>query len=518
MRRLHRWAGIAQLTALAVLGVGLSAAQAGESKGSPSISPKMTAQVDSGAPEGQGPSPARELPPGGISIEDLLLQKGTITMDEWIQIRAEQEYKVADQTRRLDSLEDWKYKTELLPVLRDKVNFGLNALQFLYGHVDAHVPEGRSQDSFSVRRSELIFWGKISDTIPRWHALFEMQSAGLSSNTPASGQGTPSSATFFRETYIDFRPVQSWAPNLNMIRLGIFRMPFGIFTETSGGLRDIISSPYLTSVGGGSPLAPGQNRNGTGGSIDFLQERDYFADVRGRIANRLEYVVGIMNNNNFTANGLVSTTSGIGGANGPKAYYSRVRLFGSDVSFVSFNTIVGESNNTGTLINGRGKGAFDRYGLDFRYTSKVLPGLMVQGEYWQGHDGANATVVGTGASGACQGATGCVGSGAPGVNRRTWYVLSKYLITSGPFENFEPTFMYEQFDPNTSMSNDLYTRSIVGLTYYFENFPPKVQSKIQFNYEFRHHQGTGPGATGFDSRSDPFAQNAFFIQFQIRYM
>ncbi len=214
----------------------------------------------------------------------------------------------------------------------------------------------------------------------------------------------------------------------------------------------------------------------------------------------------------------MSTTSGIGGANQPKAYYTRVRLFGNDVSFVSFTTIQGESNNTATLINGRGKGAFDRYGLDFRYTSKTLPGLMVQGEWWQGHDGSNATTVGLPAQGACLDRTVCGGSGAPGMNRRTWYILSKYLITSGPLENFEPTFMYEQFDPNTTMSNDMYTRSIVGLTYYFENFPPKVQSKIQFNYEFRHHQGIGPGATGFDSRTDPFAQNAFFVQFQIRFM
>lgn len=471
----------------------------------------LAQRAEPGLPEGPEPAPARELPPGGTSIEDLLLQKGTITMDEWIQIRAEQEYKVADQTRRLDSIEEWKSKTELLPMLRDKVNFGLNALQFLYGHVDAHVPEGRSQDSLSIRRSELLFWGKISEMIPRWHVLMEFQSINLSNNTPTSGPATPTAATFFRETYIDFRPIQSWAPNLNMIRLGIFRMPFGIFTETSGGLRDIISAPYLTSVGSGNG-----NSRGTAGSIDFLQERDYFADVRGKVANRLEYVVGVMNNNNFTANALLSSSSGIGGANQPKAFYSRVRLFGNDVSFISFTTIQGESNNAGTLINGRGKGAFDRYGLDFRYTSKILPGFMAQGEYWQGHDGANATTVGLAANGAC--AVGCGGSGAPGMNRRTWYVLSKYLITSGPLENFEPTFMYEQFDPNTTMSNDMYTRSIVGLTYYFENFPPKVQSKIQFNYEFRHHQGTGPGGTGFDSRTDPFAQNAFFVQFQIRFM
>src|SRR5687768_3320673 len=60
---------------------------------------------------------SQQLPPGGTSIEDLLLQKGTITMDEWIQIRAEQEYKGAESSRRIDAIEDWKTRTELLPIL-----------------------------------------------------------------------------------------------------------------------------------------------------------------------------------------------------------------------------------------------------------------------------------------------------------------------------------------------------------------------------------------------------------------
>ena len=135
--------------------------------------------------------------------------------------------------------------------------------------------------------------------------------------------GQPIAATFFRESYIDFRPFQSWAPYLNFIRMGIFRMPFGIFTETSGGLRDIISSPYLTSVGSGIG-----NSTGAAGTVDFLQERDFFVDLRGKLFNRLEYVAGIMNNNNFHAN--------VTGANAPKSFYTRVRLFGTDVSWISF--------------------------------------------------------------------------------------------------------------------------------------------------------------------------------------
>ncbi len=511
MENPQRVSAIRSLVGVMVLILFVSSARAGEVQNSQGPAPAdMRVAQNAAAPADtdQGRSGTRELPPGGTSVEDLLLQRGTITMDEWIQIRAEQEYKSADQVRRVDAIEDWKSKTELLPMLRDKVNFGLNALQFLYTHNDAHVAEGKSRDNLSIRRSEIIFWGKISDTLPRWHTLMEFQSINLTSNTPnaAGATGIPTSATFFREAYIDYRPVQSWAPNLNYFRLGIFRMPFGIFTETSGGLRDIISSPYLTSVGGSG--GPGQNNRGTGGQIDFLQERDYFADVRGKIGNRLEYVAGIMNNNNFQANAT--------GANGPKSFYTRLRLFGTDVSFISFTTIQGESNNANTNINGRGKGAFDRYGLDARYTSKLLPGFMVQGEWWQGHDGANATTVGTGANGACLNIAQCGGSGAPGMQRRTWYVLGKYLITDGPLQNFEPTVMYEQFDPNTTMSNDMYTRTILGLTYYFENFPPKVQSKLQINYEFRHHQGFGPGTSV--PNTDPFAQNALLIQFQIRFM
>jgi hypothetical protein len=426
---------------------------------------------------------------------------------------------VANLDTRLGAIEEWKAKIEKLPSLNGKFNIGLNALQFLYSHNEGNVVEGKSQDTFSIRRSEILMYGKVNEYIPKWHTLLEMQSNNLTNNTPGcdpksaltcnnQALGTAVATTIFREAYIDFRPMPSIAPNLNVIRMGVFRMPFGIFTEQSGGLRDVISSPYLNSVGSG-----GVTRNGTGnssvGTIDFIQERDYFVDVRGTLFNRLDYVVGIMNNNNFQANAT--------GANGPKVGYSRVRLMATDISFVSFTVLTGESNNDGTNINGRGKGAFDRYGIDARYTSRYLPGLMMQGEWWQGHDGANQTTVGTPAQGACLNVAQCGGNGAPGVQRRTWYVLGKYFISSGPLQNFEPVVMYEQFDPSTNLSNDMYTRAIVGLNYYFENLPPKIQSKISINYEFRHHQGNGPGNTGYNSQTDAFAQNQFLVQFQVRY-
>lgn len=84
-------------------------------------------------------------------------------MDEWIQIRAEQEYRGAENARRIDAIEDWKTRTELLPMLRDKVNFGLNALQFLYSHQDAHVPEERAK-TISPSAVRKFYSGAVSAT------------------------------------------------------------------------------------------------------------------------------------------------------------------------------------------------------------------------------------------------------------------------------------------------------------------------------------------------------------------
>ena len=469
------------------------------------------------------------------NLEDLLYEKGQITKEEWLKLQADREKAgqavqgaqapglatsvpdpVANLDARLGMVEEWKAKIEKLPSLSGKFNIGLNALQFLYTHQDAHVQDGKSQDNLSVRRSEVLMYGKVNEYIPKWHTVMEMQSNNLTNSTPGCDPksslpcnqqplGTGGTTTMFREAYIDYRPMPSIAPILNVIRMGVFRMPFGIFTEQSGGLRDVVSSPYLNSVGSGGVTRTGSNS--TVGTIDFIQERDYFADVRGTLFHKLDYVVGIMNNNNFQANSV--------GANGPKVGYSRLRFLVTDISFISFTILTGESNNTNTEINGRGKGAFDRYGIDARYTSRYLPGLMVQGEWWQGHDGANQTTVGTPAQGACSNVAQCGGNAAPGVQRRTWYVLGKYFISDGPLQNFEPVVMYEQFDPSTTMSNDMYTRTIVGFNYYFENLPPKIQSKISINYEFRHHQGSGPDTTV--SPTDAFAQNVFLAQFQVRY-
>ena len=88
---------------IAAILLGPETGGAGEIGPSKPRSPVVVAQ-NTGETSTQGP--AQEIPPGGASVEDILLQKGTITQDEWIQIRAEQEYRAADQSRRLDSIEE----------------------------------------------------------------------------------------------------------------------------------------------------------------------------------------------------------------------------------------------------------------------------------------------------------------------------------------------------------------------------------------------------------------------------
>ena len=136
-------------------------------------------------------------------LDDLLYEKGQITKEEWLKLKADQEKAgpavqgaqapgsststpdpVANLDTRLGMVEEWKAKIERLPSLSGKFNIGMNALQFLYTHQDAHVAEGKSQDNLSIRRSEVLFYGKINEYIPKWHALVELQSESLNNSTP----------------------------------------------------------------------------------------------------------------------------------------------------------------------------------------------------------------------------------------------------------------------------------------------------------------------------------------------
>ena len=183
MTRSQRWYFVRCLAGFLLLGILTSPpVTAGEPLKiqSPRQIDRLLAQAEP-VPPGSAESPRpQQLPPGGTSVEDLLLQKGTITMDEWIQIRAEQEYKGAENSRRIDGIEDWKTRTELLPILRDKVNFGLNALQFLYTHQDARSRKEKVR-TISLFVGRRFCFGDASATrfpLARTHGIPEHQLSG----------------------------------------------------------------------------------------------------------------------------------------------------------------------------------------------------------------------------------------------------------------------------------------------------------------------------------------------------
>jgi hypothetical protein len=183
-------------------------------------------------------------------LEDLLYEKGQITKEEWLKLQADREKagpagqgaqaptpstSVPDPVTNLDSrlgmVEEWKAKIEKLPSLSGKFNIGLNALQFLYTHQDAKVAEGKSQDNLSIRRSEVLMYGKVNEYIPKWHTLMEMQSNNLTTNTPgcATGtpcntqpSGTPAATTMFREALRHFHGTIRRSPRCGQLTLPQF--------------------------------------------------------------------------------------------------------------------------------------------------------------------------------------------------------------------------------------------------------------------------------------------------------
>ena len=424
-------------------------------------------------------------------LEDILYEKGQITKEEWLKAKA-------DQEKSIGALEEGQKKVSLLPILSDKFNIGVNSLQPQFFSQDAHVPEGSAQNQFLMRRAELITWGKLMDQIPRWHLLIDFASLGtLNSNTRVCTNAactttanviSSADSQLLREAYIDIRPVLSWTPYLDIIRIGQYRIPFGIENDTSSGLIDFISRGYFSSgaVGGGSVST----------GIDFLQERDIYIDIKSKPHEFIELDAVVMNGNFIDYTRIDN--------NSQKDFLGRIRIKPRKDLFVSFSAITGTSENINTALNGRGKGKYDRLGYDFRYTPDWLPGLHLQGEWITGHDAPNQANVG---------ATSFTTNGI-GVMRRTWYVYAKYRLDNLGVEwlkGWEPLVRYEEFDPSTTVGKDMFTRTTVGANYYFAEILPKVQTKLQLNYEFRHHQGV-------DATNDAAGKNAVLLQFQVRWM
>jgi hypothetical protein len=432
------------------------------------------------------------------ALEDTLYEKGLITKEEWIKAKA-------DEEKSVGMVEEWKKKMEKLPILSDKFNIGVNVLQVQYLNNQADATPGTSDNRFFIRRAELITWGKVNNYWPRWHMLFDFgalsnigRSSGLNS---LSTTGTTTDNTqILREAYVDIVPSLTAQPYIDRFRIGQYRIPVGIEGSTSSGLIDFINRNYITQ-------APGASTGGVTGTaaagtlsntIDFIQERDVYIDLKSKPLEQLELDLGIMNGNGINGPGTAFDN------NSQKDFFGRVRVKPRKDVFVSMGTIQGESTNLNSRNGGRGKGNYDRYIADFQGKPEFLPGFWLQGEYAWGHDAPPAASV----------ALDAVTTGR-GEFRKAWYIYGKYLVQSGPLKDWEILARYEQFDPSTNVSQDILERTTIGINYYFANLPPRIQAKFMINYEFRNRQGNGPGTsvTNFDE----FGNDALLLQLHVRW-
>jgi len=439
--------------------------------------------------------------PAAAALEDTLYEKGIITKEEWLKAKADAE----KATGPVEKLSEWQKKVSSLPILSDKFNIGVNVLQVQYLANQADGTPGTSDNRFFIRRAELITWGKVNDYWPRWHMLFDFaansnigRSSGLNSIS-TSGTATDNNQ-IIREAYVDIVPSLSAQPYIDRFRIGQYRIPVGIEGSTSSGLIDFVNRNYITQAPGASAGGfTGTAAAGTlSSTIDFIQERDVYVDLKSKPLEQLELDLGIMNGNGINGPGTAFDN------NSQKDFFGRARVKPRKDLFFSMGTIQGESTNLNSRNGGRGKGNYDRYIADFQWRPEFIPGFWLQGEYAWGHDAPPAASL----------ALDAVTTGR-GEVRRAWYVYGKYLIQSGPLKDFEVLARYEQFDPSSNVSQDMMDRTTVGINYYFANLPPRIQAKFMINYEFRHRDGFGPGTKV--NKLDEFGNDALLIQLHVRW-
>ena len=448
------------------------------------------------------------LAPGYVAaeVEDILHEKGIITDEELQTLKDEREPK----EQEIAELKAWRTKVGKLPtfdrstpVNLPKLSFGLNSLQIRYRDSQRNTPEGVGTNDISIQRAEFTLRGSLGDFGPiqvkKWHILANFTSQDLRRPTSRTGEvAQPTNTQLMREAFIDLAPVgflKPAAPYVHTVRLGQWRLPFGISADTSAGLLDFIELPYLAGAA----------------DIEFIQERDQYLQfigipVRFGPDNYIEYNALVMNGNSINGK--------FGGSfdnNSQKDFLGRIRYHPFKGFWVSASTMFGHSTAINSNVFGRGDGKYDRWGLDFRWTpgtdmktssSPIADhnGFWLQGEYITGHDAPGAV---------SRGATDVTGFAAtPGAQRTTGYIYAKYK-----FQNqWEPTFRYEWLDPDNRPNNQL-TRLTFGVNYYLINQPGGIQSKVMVNYEIRDRDGL----SGRDAATDTFNHDMAQVMLQLRW-
>lgn len=137
----------------------------------------------SSAPKGSGGMIHRDQSVESTAVEDLLLEKGLITMDDWIRIKAEEERKLAERSvvAEFTGSPRWYERITMFGYGMLRYNVGTNGRLRTFQDASVGGKNDGAQPGFFFRRIRWVVTGQVSD-----HVSFYVQpdlASNISGNT-----------------------------------------------------------------------------------------------------------------------------------------------------------------------------------------------------------------------------------------------------------------------------------------------------------------------------------------------
>lgn len=187
--------------------------------------------------EGERPTTGRSLTVESTPLEDKLLQKGLITRDDWIEIKAEEERRQVDRATEKQFTSSPRWFERINVNGYSQLRYTMKSNSKLDNPQGESFSQGREQDFF-LRRIRLVFEGQVSDRI-----AFFMQFAN-------EGDGFATKNNEMVDMYGDYYITKD---KIHRFRFGLVRVPNAFDTYRSSSQRQELDRAEAIQSG-----APGE--------------------------------------------------------------------------------------------------------------------------------------------------------------------------------------------------------------------------------------------------------------------
>lgn len=319
----------------------------------------------------------------------------------------------------------------------DLIRVGVNALQLQYASDESKgIPNGTGSNTLFIRRAELYAKGRLQEDLS-YEFVYDL----AASSDPV------------RDAFVDLKMIP-----MADVRIGQFRIPFGIENQTSSKKLYFIDRMLISNPDNEQTSSKGL----TSVKAGLIQERDLGLRLSGRPLAEptgIDYAIAVINGSDK------NTTD----KNDKKEIVGRLGITPMKGLTIGGSGYFGKSPATDT------SGAFtgentkrNRIGADLEF--RPMEPLLVRAEYISGKNNT--------------------------VRFNGYYALIAYRLPI----NVEPAARYEHLDPDTGRSNNEITRTTFGVNYYLVG-----DTKFQIDYEIR------------DDKGNPNVENMALAQIQISF-